>query len=85
MASIPPFITSDLIYGLLIGLLLGFLITFAALALPGLSGTDVYSLAHWKLHVQTPLEPLWMNIGYWYFTPSLPFIPTNRFPGTMHP
>lgn len=52
-------------------MILGILITFAALALPGLTGADVYSLAHWKLHVETPLQPLWMNIGYWYVTPPV--------------
>lgn len=67
MASIPSFITPDLLYGMILGIL----ITFAALALPGLTGADVYSLAHWKLHVETPLQPLWMNIGYWYVTPPV--------------
>lgn len=28
--------------------------------------TDRYDLDHWKLNFQTPVDSMWMNLGYWY-------------------
>lgn len=30
--------------------------------------SDVYDLGHWKLNVRVPMQPMWMNMGYWYVT-----------------
>lgn len=32
-----------------------------------LRSTDLYSLGHWKLNMRTPLDTMWINLGYWYY------------------
>lgn len=26
---------------------------------------NIYDLAHWKLNIRVPMQPMWMNMGYW--------------------
>ncbi|KAJ6441193.1 methyltransferase domain-containing protein [Purpureocillium lavendulum] len=50
--------------GVLVGAAAALLLASAAVALV-LRSTDIYSLGHWKLNLRTPLDSMWMNLGYW--------------------
>ena len=53
--------------GILVGAVAAILVASLVFVLV-LRSTDIYSLGHWKLNLQTPLESMWMNLGYWYET-----------------
>lgn len=65
MESIFSFPRDDFEKGVVVGVFTTLVVLIAAVIVPAVRSHDVYSLVHWKLHVQSPLRPLWMNIGFW--------------------
>lgn len=62
-----PWASSDFKAGALVGgagatiLILAVVVIFPAIR----KGT-VYDASHWKLNIRTPIQPMWMNLGFWY-------------------
>ncbi|KAM4064438.1 hypothetical protein HRG_006248 [Hirsutella rhossiliensis] len=54
----------DFVLGVVVGAVVAFLLGTAVFAAV-LRSTNGYSLGHWKLNVRTPLDSMWMNLGYW--------------------
>ena len=52
------------------GVVVGILVATAALTLAAVLFSvlkaDQYDLDHWKLNFRTPVNSMWMNLGYWY-------------------
>ncbi|UNI17741.1 hypothetical protein JDV02_004063 [Purpureocillium takamizusanense] len=62
--------------GILVGAVAALLLASLIAALV-LRSTDIYSLGHWKLNLRTPLESMWMNLGYWKTAQGTP---VDHFP-----
>ncbi|TQV97506.1 hypothetical protein IF1G_03249 [Cordyceps javanica] len=57
-------VSDDFIYGAAAGCLATILLALLARVVSALRA-DVYDLAHWKLNIRVPMQPMWMNMGYW--------------------
>jgi hypothetical protein len=57
-------LNDDLVRGVAIGFLSALLLV-CIVAVIALRSSEMYNLSHWKLNLRTPLESMWMNMGYW--------------------
>lgn len=57
-------VSDDFLIGTAVGCLATILFTLLTRIVSVLRN-DVYDLAHWKLNVRVPMQPMWMNMGYW--------------------
>lgn len=65
-AMVPQSRASPFAQGVVVGVLAAVAaLVFAAVFFLALR-TDRYDLDHWKLNFQTPVDSMWMNLGYWY-------------------
>lgn len=55
----------DFSLGIVVGVV-ATLVLSAAVFVAVLRMSDIYSLGHWKLNLRTPMNSMWMNLGYWY-------------------
>ncbi|PHH79941.1 hypothetical protein CDD80_3393 [Ophiocordyceps camponoti-rufipedis] len=55
----------DFVLGIVVGVV-GVALLAAAGAVMMLRASAAYSLGHWKLNLKTPMDTMWMNLGYWY-------------------
>ncbi|OAA59509.1 hypothetical protein ISF_06444 [Cordyceps fumosorosea ARSEF 2679] len=58
-------VSDDFLYGAAAGCLATILLTLISRVVSLLRNGDVYDLAHWKLNIRVPMQPMWMNMGYW--------------------
>ncbi|PHH84504.1 hypothetical protein CDD83_1835 [Cordyceps sp. RAO-2017] len=54
----------DFVLGVVVGVALALLLAAVVVAML-LRSSDLYSLGHWKLNLRTPLDSMWLNLGYW--------------------
>ncbi|ATY66480.1 hypothetical protein A9K55_000719 [Cordyceps militaris] len=57
-------VSDDFLYGAAAGCLATILLALVTRVVSMLR-SDVYDLAHWKLNIRVPMQPMWMNLGYW--------------------
>lgn len=57
-------VSDDFLYGTAAGCVATIFLWLVARVVSFLRN-DVYDLAHWKLNVRVPMQPMWMNMGYW--------------------
>ncbi|KAJ6788821.1 hypothetical protein PWT90_02824 [Aphanocladium album] len=57
-------VSDDFLIGAVAGCFATILLTLVARVVSTLRN-DVYDLAHWKLNIRVPMQPMWMNMGYW--------------------
>ncbi|RDA89747.1 hypothetical protein CP533_2928 [Ophiocordyceps camponoti-saundersi (nom. inval.)] len=54
----------DLIVGIVVGVVFSALLA-GGIAFTVLRASAAYNLGHWKLNLKTPLDTMWMNLGFW--------------------
>ncbi|RCI12658.1 hypothetical protein L249_0163 [Ophiocordyceps polyrhachis-furcata BCC 54312] len=54
----------DFVMGIVVGVV-GSALLAGAVAFTVLRASAAYSLGHWKLNLKTPLDTMWMNLGFW--------------------
>lgn len=65
-AMIPQSRASPFAQGVVVGVLAAVAALVFALVFFLALRTDRYDLDHWKLNFRTPVDSMWMNLGYWY-------------------
>ena len=58
-------VSDDFLSGAAAGCLATILLVLIA-RLVSILRNDVYDLSHWKLNIRVPIQPMWMNMGYWW-------------------
>ncbi|KAF4594918.1 methyltransferase domain-containing protein [Ophiocordyceps camponoti-floridani] len=73
----------DFVLGIVVGVVgvVGVALFAAAMAVMMLRASAAYSLGHWKLNLKTPMDTMWMNLGYWRDEDGKP---VSRFDEACH-
>ncbi|KAM3557539.1 hypothetical protein ARSEF4850_005015 [Beauveria asiatica] len=58
-------VSNDFLLGAAAGCLATIVLALLMRIVPILRRNDIYDLAHWKLNIRVPMQPMWMNMGYW--------------------
>ncbi|KAM0741501.1 hypothetical protein ACQRIT_004358 [Beauveria bassiana] len=58
-------VSNDFLFGVAAGCLATIVLALLMRLVPILRRNDIYDLAHWKLNIRVPMQPMWMNMGYW--------------------
>ncbi|KAM3471445.1 hypothetical protein MY5147_005811 [Beauveria neobassiana] len=58
-------VSNDFLFGAAAGCLATIVLALLMRLVPILRRNDIYDLAHWKLNIRVPMQPMWMNMGYW--------------------
>ncbi|KAM3497090.1 hypothetical protein MY10362_009543 [Beauveria mimosiformis] len=58
-------VSNDFLFGAAAGCLATIVLALVVRIVAILRRNDMYDLAHWKLNIRVPMQPMWMNMGYW--------------------